>query len=399
MSPSEKASTPTQDQARPFRVECLTWSESEWEQALKLLHSIPCIHGAENAGDILRTIDQLRRYRGISMRMFMGEVKPISPAAVIQRYNGEDWSYWFHEQGKYDLKRGRTYDFNHTESNITGIAKRIVHGMAKMIRGGLEEIDQEMDVIEKKMRERELENRVDNFLAEFYFKEGYDNVDVTELQGPRGPVYLSNAGNHRLAAARLIGMSRIRASVSTVPNSKAAHDEWFEFLALLPQPARHQVTNVYNKIYPCNAKQKRDEAKALKQAQDRLPFIQATLDRQKKIGDKKDEIKNEKIRKRNKKFEWAEQLIKKFELESRPDWKSLIHTVAYHYLFVEAKDPYMEKHFTGKMDADGRLEPKPGEHNISSSVLGIDLNMWTWNEIRVRAVQEYLKRHPEIAPI
>jgi len=155
---------------------------------------------------------------------------------------GADWSYAFHKQ----FKNEKSSDI---ESSVTGIAKKIVEG----IRGALQRARQEIADYpqERNQIEQELVDRVESLMDSVYRKNpDSDQIIVTQLDGPRGPVYIcTENGNHRLASARLIGLKRVRGQVEFFQDGKGP-EHWSEFLALLPEESRKEWLSVYEKIYP-----------------------------------------------------------------------------------------------------------------------------------------------------
>lgn len=237
----------------PFPADRLLWSDADFEEARIRMKNLPCIRNAATAEDTLEALAKLGKSLGGTYDdVWESRVESFSPEQVAMRYGyGEDWSYEFHQQRK--LEEGKTtyvQDYQ-TESSVTGIAKRMVREVGKLVRGAKRDMVEVADPEERKRIGEELVDQAENIFDDIYRKEPeQDRISVTKLDGPRGPVYLCiENGNHRLAAARLIGLRRVRGEVTSFRDGKGSQ-HWFDFLAALPATSRMRWRDLYEQIYP-----------------------------------------------------------------------------------------------------------------------------------------------------
>jgi len=141
--PSEKATHPKAKdiESAPFPIDRLKWTDEDFKRHHQEMKNIPCIKGREAYREITGTISKLVDYYEQEPGTFWQEsVQPFEPKQVIMRYGGEDWAYAFHRQQKYGEETEAQ------ESSVTGIAKKIVKEVPRLVQ--------------------EYKNRIDNALPE-----------------------------------------------------------------------------------------------------------------------------------------------------------------------------------------------------------------------------------------
>lgn len=266
--------TPSQDEKPPFRVECIRWTDEDFEREHENMRNIPCIRGSGVSRELRSTVAEWRGARKQHAELpgaVSRRVEAFDPSHVILRYAGDTWDHAFHQQDKYGT-RPTSHQRAELESNVTGMAKKVAREIPRIVRGIVRDMKEVSSPEIRAQLEREVVQEVDDVLSTMYTHEAtQQNVRVTKLLGPRGPVFFSEEGNHRLAAARLIGLRKVRGVVEAVADPRAALDEWYDVLVRLEPGALRQLTTLYDAMYPATEAQKRQERECIRAAIQRLP--------------------------------------------------------------------------------------------------------------------------------
>ncbi|QQR60590.1 hypothetical protein IPH19_04235 [Candidatus Uhrbacteria bacterium] len=235
-----------------FPANRLTWTDADFEKAHKKMRELPHV-GERTALETLKVLETLSESLSDSEgEAWKTSIETFAPEQVLMRYGyGADWSYAFHEQRRY-MEGETVHEKDHaTESSVTGIGKKVVRGLGKIVKEAKRELDETTEAEDRKRIEKSLVDDAGRLFDAVYQNEtGRDRIQVIRLDGPRGPVYLCvQNGNHRLAAARLIGLRRVRGEVQSCKDGKGL-EHWYDFLAALP-PGDRQIWQVrYNELYP-----------------------------------------------------------------------------------------------------------------------------------------------------
>jgi hypothetical protein len=390
----EQVSVSEQRQNPPFPADRLQWTEADYARELEKMGDIPCIEGSEAAQAIGRAMHNLDWYiqheKQIS-ELWQTEVKAFSPKQVIMRYGGRPWNYHFRRQ----RMEGASSAADETEPVVTGIAKKIVETVSRTVHEYAEKMKAaDSDVVQAQLG-RELTQAVEGtFEPIFPQKNNVDHLRVTELMGPCGPVYFTTVnGNHRLAAARLIGLEKVRGEVRQIVDAETAQAYWFNLLAILDQETRDRVLRVYRSVYPTDTVEERTEGEALKDALSKREEMMHHIDEiQKGLKERNVEaIKQEEAQRHSIKSEYAlaHQVYK--EHQNDPEFKRVLYEVAFDHLVHHPSDAYVARKGLLRMDEQGWLYDAQNES--AGHVLDIDLNegpdRTTKSEIIVKAVKVY----------
>ena len=164
----------------------------------------------------------------------------IDPRHVVRAPSFDDWTTSYHLQR---TEEARMSD----EPSVVEIAKkmvRVISGETRKYKKLIQKADDAQDRIDL---EDELVNKVDMEL-DTIFRGG--DIKMKRIEGPRGPIYFVSDGSHRVAASKLVGLTKILASVGGPKDREKAKDLWGELLVKLPEEARHELLRVYDQVYP-----------------------------------------------------------------------------------------------------------------------------------------------------
>ncbi len=376
------------EDAAPFPVDRLWWTDKDYEIHHRKMESLPCIRGNESFVAITAALHSIEQYHQGEASIWKESIQPFEPRQVFMRYDGKDWAYAFHRQKKYGSDQAES-----EESNVTGIAKKIVKGVSRLVRSSRKEIDAARPQ-DREYLEEELVQSVEHLFSGIYFKgDTGDHVKVRKLEGPRGPVYMTTSnGNHRVAAARLIGLKRIRGEVSEVSDPAIKNQIWFELLALLPEKYAQELQEVYNNIYPpLNQGSLVKEEAELKRAKASLPEIEYVLEERMAIQEakhKEQQLAEEAIKTASKqRYDFVKEYYP--TLKNIPNFKVLLHREALEYLWNHPSHYMQDQRFVKKIDDDGWVGDEGGP---TAHIFGIDLDTYplkTADEIKYKAIQTY----------
>lgn len=393
----EQVSVSEQRQSPPFPVDRLQWTEADYVRELEKMGDTPCIEGSEAAQAIGQAIYDLDRYvqheKQIS-ELWQTEVKAFSPKQVIMRYGGRPWNYHFRHQ----RTEGVSSAADETEPVVTGIAKKIVETVSRTVHEYAEKMKAaESDVMQAQLG-RELTQAVEGtFEPIFPQKNDVDHLRVTELMGPRGPVYFTTVnGNHRLAAARLIGLERVRGEVRQIVDAETAHAYWFDLLAILDQETRDQMLRVYDAVYPVNAHERQTEEEALGRAFSKRESMMQRIDAIKTDSNKREAEAAERTKTEQDKIEreYTAAHLEYEKLQNNPEFNKILYEVALDHLMHHPIDGYLRGKGSLRMDTEGWLSDAGG--NDAGHVLSVALNEEpgrnTKDEITLKALRLYREK-------
>ncbi len=402
-STSESRGTPPKEQldvvvksksneTAPFPADRLHWTEEDFERHHQEMKSIPCIRGPEAYRNVTGTISKLVDYYEQKPGTFWQEsVQPFEPRQVIMRYGGEDWSYAFHTQPKY----GGSADTQ--ESSVTGIAKKIVQKIPHLVQEYTKEINAAAPE-QRPTLEHELVVKAEDVFSEMYYPDQrLGNVAVEKIEGPRGPVYITQDGNHRIAAARLIDLKRIRGIIKEPKEKSITKEFWYELLAMLPADQSHELQELYSTVYPADANAQKEDQEELQAARKKLPEIQSVLVQKEAARraerERQDEIETIERQQAKERYDFVDHAYS--SLEDAPGFQDTLHQEGLRYLWNHPNG-HMNEEYVEEIDPAGWIKRKDGG---MAHVLGIDLDGYplrTEDEIKFRAIKKYAEEHPEI---
>ncbi len=398
LSHSPTTELPHRERA-PFAVNRVLWTDADYERKHEEMKDLPCLRGVETYVSLRDTLNDLRAAHADDPAFAWEEtLDTFKPEQVAMRYNGEDWSHQFHKQTKYGAPGG-----DEDESSVTWIAKHLVRRISDLTRTCKRRLEAETDEAEREALKKGLVQDVENTASLFYYndRKKSGNVSVMELQGPRGPIYLSSDGNHRLAAARLIELRKVRGKVTRIQDPVAAQAFWHETLAKLPPAAAEEVRTFYDQLYPPTAEQRAAEAATQEATAGRMGDLNAKLV---EIREAQRRAAKAATEKREQERVAAEQryilVDRAYEpLAHASGFKEALHQAALDYLW-NAPDDYVRTRYRREVTAEGRMPAIDGSED--AHVLSISLDAWprdTEKEIKYAAIRAYAQGHPEAASL
>ncbi len=392
------AEAPQRERA-PFAVNRVLWTDADYERKHEEMKDLPCLRGVETYASIRDTLHDLRTVHADDPAFAWKEgLGAFEPQRVAMRYNGEDWSHRFHKQPKYGAKEGEG-----DESSVTWIAKHLVRRISELTRACKRRLEQEPDEGEREALKKGLVQDVEQTVSLFYYsdKDKRGNVSVMELHGPRGPIYLSSDGNHRLAAARLIGLRKVRGNITRIEDPVAAQAFWNELLVMLPPTVAAEVREFYDQLYPPSEEQRAAEAAARNATEGRMEALNAKLlgirhrEHMAAYDTKQKQAREEAEAKQR--YALVESAYATFE--QAPGFKQMLHQTALDY-FWNAKDDYVRKRYRREVSENGMMPALDGKDE--AHVLHVSVDAWprdTAKEIQYAAIRAYQQAHPEMAGV
>lgn len=380
-----------------FPIDRLQWKNEDFDRARSEMKNIPCIkkEGVSGAIDTARSIRQAyEREHGGEANPWKEEVAFFDPTHIMLRYGGEDWTYGFHEQKAYGKEAT-----DEVESSVTGIAKNIM-GQTKELAEQYREAIKETPPEHRNELKRYYRARLDDFFATMFQREEYGNVRVREWMGPRGPVYMTVDGNHRLAAARMLGFRRVRGSVERIPDPEEAKKEWYAMLGMLKESEREEVRRVYDALHPpkTNEERKRDAEKVAEAIAEGFEVEQwhAEYEKKQRAKEREEAERYEQEKEvRDKVYREAEKFYEAHK--ENPEFKQLVWQVGLEYLWNhKERREKVQREYEHEVDQYGWMKAKSGFH--AGHVLGIDIDgrgKQTDAEIKVLAMREWQKKNAE----
>ena len=382
--PAERVTRPTErlkdTEQAPFNHKLFSWKQEDYEKRLKEMAELPCLRDPELIGKMNRVRRELDTYyEQHNPKLWQNTNKTFSPRQVMTRYDGKGWDYSFHEQRREDYpEKANPFEqrrnANELESNIVGIAKKMVRVTTLMVREAREDIRLSSPAEQKRIG-AELVQKVEDVFASV-FPEGTSNggVIVEELDGPRGPVYQTTTdGNHRVAAARLIDLKRIRGEVRAIENQEIAHAYWFDMLTRLSEDECLEVQRVYDELYPQPTEEERiAERLMFRRAVERRTEIDAEVARLRAEEDLEWSAKQAK-------YDLEQERVQSRIALERPLHESLKNDPVYRKILAETGFEYLMNHPNdlvrrmGAVRVDDRGWLLDKDDRTIGTVLGIDL--------------------------
>lgn len=364
----------------PFLPKLFSWKQEDYEQRLREMADLPCVRDPELVARMSIARNNLDTYyEAKHPHLWHKSHKTFSPRQVMIRYDGQGWDYTFHSQqrtefpentGSLVTKRVE----NEQESNIVGIAKKMVRVTTKLVREAREKMEQSDPAEQKRIGTELVQQAEDIFSSVFPNKNSYGGVTVDELQGPRGPVYQTTTdGNHRIAAARLIDLKRVRGEVNAIENPEIAQTYWFDLLAQLSESEREELQTVYDELYPNMTEEERvAERNMLERAIERRPKIDEDVLRLNEERNREYEI-------RQLAYDLEREQVQSRVHTERPLHESLMNDPIYRKVLAETgfdylmnhSDDYVRKSGAARVDERGAIYD--AQDQFIGNVLGIDL--------------------------
>jgi hypothetical protein len=211
-------------------------------------------------------------------------------------------------------------------------------------------------------------------------------------------VYLcTQNGNHRLAAARLVGLKEVMAQVEGFKDKST--DRWFDLLAAMPPNERTEWKRVYDSLRPPSEEESVRDDEQLMQAQIRHPDLLEAATRRWQKREKEAVFSDKEFNKRvdDAKRRYVEVKTKQALYERHPRFQQELNRAAVDY-YSTHKYSFARERFFLEPDEKGWMPSRP-DRGIGSHILGIDLDAYplqTDKEILWRAIQAFEKAHPEL---
>lgn len=341
--------------------ECLEWSDEDWQNAHSKLSNLPYLTPDHKLySKISSTFYEVSEVRGLSNVNEYdsnASVEMVDPRLIVRAPSFKNWSSHYHPcRSKESEQIG--------EPSVIEIARKITQRKSK----SMEKLD---DI----------------------YQANSAGVKLKRINGPRGPIYLVSDGSHRVAAAKLVGLSQLRAMVGET-KSDIETDFWFEAIREMSEEAKHELMRVYDLVYPPAkedlANEEKLTVKAKRQEEKYLEIKnQYYIEREREAIARA--LKNSE---RKKIFDRAGRIYAK--LKGDPVFEQIRREEALAHIreyMEEHEDDYFHERYTYEMTSNGWLLNKDGEPDFP--VVGYDVEPNSYSVVLTRAVKAYEHYYPD----
>ncbi|MBT6069087.1 hypothetical protein HOG48_05000 [Candidatus Peregrinibacteria bacterium] len=357
-----------QSEIQQCELDCASWNDAQWKEEQRKLSKHPYLASHNNElfqgiGHALGRVAKLRGY--ISTNPYEPDTpnQIIDPRLIVRAPSFANWSDQYHQAHSEEAReRG--------ELSVIEIGRKIASRST-----GSKNSNQLLQSLDDVFREE-------------------DRVKLRQINGPRGPIYFVNDGSHRVAAAKLTGLEKIKAGVGTYTPPEGEEDIlWFEARHLMSPEAWQELNRVYDLIYPPTADITASEATiektVLGQREDLLMLQQEY------------EAADEELRKkstaqhleRKTRFDRAEKIYE--TLKGDPTFETIRNQAAIEHITSNIlPNDYFYNEYNGEISSDGYLMKKDGTES-NCRAIGYDVGPFSYQTVLANAVDKYESQFPE----
>lgn len=357
--------------------ECLGWSDDDWKNAHRELKNLPYLTANHELyskiEDAFYDISQVRGLSSVSEYDSKASAEMIDPRLIVRAPSFQNWSSYYHP---YHTKESE----ERNESCVVEIARKIARRTTSLPEDGTND------------------EGILKSLHDIFHKEDTNIVGVklNRINGPRGPIYLVSDGSHRIAAAKLVGLKEIWASVGEIEPEKGIN-LWFDACREMPEEARRELMRIYDLVYPPTEEDLANEEKLSAEARKREREYSEMKQQYYIERERKSVASALKFAERKRVFERAQRIYEK--LKGDPVFEQIRSKEALEHIreyMQENKNQAIRfyEEYRCEMTSTGRLLNKDGSESYIHTT-GYDVGPFSYSVVLARAVKTYEQRYPD----